>query len=162
MPFRLPAPLHRFALKLAHRLRLAWWAWRKPEFHGCNAILFNGAGEVLLVRHSYQAPGRWMLPGGGLRRGEPAEDAARREALEETGCRMRDCVDCGIDLVSVRGARNNVHLVAGRTDDTPVADGREIVAARFFAFDALPAAITSTGRARIVRALGVLAQNSAS
>ena len=159
---QLPAPLHRLALRLAHRLRLAWWGWRKPELHGCNAIVANAAGEVLLVRHSYQSPGRWMLPGGGLRRGERPEDTAAREVLEETRCRMRDCVEGGVDVVAVRGARNHVHLVTGRTDDTPVADGREIVEARFFALGALPDAITSTARARIVRARSVAAQNSAS
>ncbi|HUQ14280.1 MAG TPA: NUDIX domain-containing protein [Novosphingobium sp.] len=153
-----PAPLHRFALKAAHRLRLAWWGWRKPELHGCNAIVANAAGEVLLVRHSYQAPGRWMLPGGGLRRGERAVDAAVRELLEETGCRLRECVPVGVDVVAVRGARNNVHLVAARTDDAPVADGREIVEARFFPRNALPDAITSTAHARIARS----AQNRAS
>jgi ADP-ribose pyrophosphatase YjhB (NUDIX family) len=157
-----PAPLHRLALRLAHRVRLAWWGWRKPEVHGCNAIVANAAGEVLLVRHSYQAPGRWMLPGGGLRRNERAEDTAAREVLEETRCRMRDCVLAGVDVVAVRGARNHVHLVTGRTDDLPVADGREIVDARFFPTDALPEKITSTARARIERAKTLPAQNSAS
>lgn len=40
-------------------------------------------GKVLLVRHSYVAG--WLLPGGGVARGEPAERAVIREMKEEIG-----------------------------------------------------------------------------
>lgn len=47
-------------------------------------VLLIREGRVLLVRHWY-APGVMMLPGGGIKRGESAEAAARREIKEETG-----------------------------------------------------------------------------
>lgn len=148
---RLPAPLHRLVLRLAHALRLAWWAVRRPELHGCNVIAADPQGRVLLVRHSYQSPGKWMLPGGGMARGEPAEEAAARELLEETGCRLSDARSFAIEVVGLAGASNHVHLVAGTTTDAPRPDRREILAAEFFKPHALPETITDNARARIGR-----------
>ena len=152
---RLPRPLHRLALRGAHGLRLAWWRVRRPELHGCNAIVFNEGGEVLLVRHSYQSPGRWMLPGGGLATGESAEGAAVREVFEETGCRIDDARYIGIEVGAVSGARNHINLVVARMGDTPAADRREIVEAAFFPPEALPPTVTSAARRRIGRALAL-------
>ena len=151
---RLPRPLHRALLWAAHRARLAWWALRRPELHGCNVVVRNARGEVLLVRHSYQEPGVWMLPGGGIRPGESPVAAATREAAEETGCVLRDAQLIGIDVVSLVGAPNHIHLVAGMTDMAPQPDGREIVAAKFFPANALPSSIAAAARSRIA-----LAQN---
>ena len=49
------------------------------------------------------------------------------------------------------GARNLIHLVAAETSDQPVLDGREIVAAAFFAPAALSATIAVAARSRIDR-----------
>ena len=158
---RLPGPVHRSALKLAHGLRLVWWRVRRPELHGCNAIVVNPAGDVLLVRHSYQSPDKWTLPGGGIGRDESAEQAAVREVAEEVGCRLTDPRCIGVETAPLSGARNHIHLVVGETADSPVPDGREIVAAVFFAANALPATINAAARGRIERWLAV-AQNSES
>lgn len=47
-------------------------------------VVQNERGEVLLVK-TWLSGGRWGLPGGGLARDEPAEQAALRELHEETG-----------------------------------------------------------------------------
>jgi 8-oxo-dGTP pyrophosphatase MutT (NUDIX family) len=51
-------------------------------------LLLVQEGQVVLVQHSYQ-PG-WHLPGGGVKRGETLEQAARREAREELGATLTD------------------------------------------------------------------------
>src|SRR5207302_980697 len=54
-----------------------------PVAFGVAGLALDREGRVLLVRHSYQ-PG-WMLPGGGVGRGEPPVDAVVRELREEVG-----------------------------------------------------------------------------
>ena len=158
---RLPGPVHRVTLKLAHTLRVVWWGVRRPEVRGCNAIVANDRGEVLLVRHSYQSSEKWMLPGGGIGRGESPEQAAVREVAEETGCRIANPRCFAVDAVPLWGARNLIHLVVAETGDQPVPDGREILAAAFFAPAALPATTAQAARSRIAR-WQARAQNSES
>jgi ADP-ribose pyrophosphatase YjhB (NUDIX family) len=53
-----------------------------PVAYGACALIERD-GKVLLVRHSYVSG--WLLPGGGVARGEPAEHAIVREMREEIG-----------------------------------------------------------------------------
>lgn len=52
-------------------------------------LIFNPRGELLLVR-SHKWHDRYVVPGGHVELGESAADAARREALEETGLAIHD------------------------------------------------------------------------
>jgi nucleoside triphosphatase len=47
-------------------------------------FIFNQTGELLLVK-SHKWPGRYVVPGGHVELGERLEEAAVREAKEETG-----------------------------------------------------------------------------
>lgn len=134
----IPPPLHRALLAQAHRLRVVWWRIRKPLLVGCRVLAFDEAGRVLLVRHSYGS-GRWMLPGGGVANGEEPVLAACRELAEETRCALLDPREIAVVEEPLAGATNRVHLVSGQAVGVPQGDGREIVEARFFAPDALPA-----------------------
>jgi len=51
---------------------------------GAAAVIFDGDGRVLLVRHSYGRRG-WELPGGGRKPKESLEQAVFREVREELG-----------------------------------------------------------------------------
>ncbi len=60
-----------------------WFRLTRGLTLGVRVMVQNPQGHILLVRHTY-SPG-WLLPGGGVERGELAEEAAAREVLEETG-----------------------------------------------------------------------------
>jgi 8-oxo-dGTP pyrophosphatase MutT (NUDIX family) len=51
-------------------------------------VVFDSDGRVLLVKENYDRR-RWSLPGGALEPGESEEEAAIREAAEETGIVVR-------------------------------------------------------------------------
>lgn len=133
----IPKPLHRVLLVQAHQVRLVWWRIRKPLLLGCRVLAFDGEGRILLVRHSYGS-GRWLLPGGGIARGEAPLEAALRELAEETACALEDPREIAVIEEPLAGTMNRVHVITGRARGVPQGDGREIVAAQFFALDALP------------------------
>ena len=133
----IPAPLHRAALRLAHALRRTWWRVARRPVNGCRVLAFDEAGRVLLIRHSYGS-GDWMLPSGGLRRGEDPVAAARRELAEETGCALAGAILIGVHEEPLHGTVNHVHLVAGRARGEPREDNREVIACGFFAAGRLP------------------------
>lgn len=53
---------------------------------GSAVVVENGNGEILLAKSNKEPmKGVWVLPGGGIKFGESAKDAAIREIKEETG-----------------------------------------------------------------------------
>jgi len=53
------------------------------------ALIFNDAGEVLMIR-THKWSNLWGIPGGKIKWGEPSVDALRREIKEETGLDVTD------------------------------------------------------------------------
>jgi 8-oxo-dGTP pyrophosphatase MutT (NUDIX family) len=79
-------------MPLLTRATLPWFllarALATPVAFGTMAVVENAEGNVLLLRQSYTAG--WVLPGGGIDRGEPPEVAVRRELKEEIGLKSSD------------------------------------------------------------------------
>ncbi len=75
------------AYRLAYLGLRAWWFVRRPATHGTGVALWHG-DKILLIRTSYRHC--YALPGGFVRPGEPSEQAARREVLEEIGVDLSD------------------------------------------------------------------------
>jgi 8-oxo-dGTP diphosphatase len=63
---------------------------------------------LLLVRSSYRIG--WHLPGGGVRRGEMPEAAARRELAEEIGLAASALLPAGVICGIWDGRRDRVHF----------------------------------------------------
>lgn len=53
---------------------------------GVGAVIFDGAGRLVLVRRGGEpSSGEWSLPGGALEIGETLAEGVAREVIEETG-----------------------------------------------------------------------------
>jgi ADP-ribose pyrophosphatase YjhB (NUDIX family) len=143
---RLLAPLYRLQ-------RLVWRVVR-PRTRGVKVMVFNQAGELLLVRHSYGNTALFMLPGGGIRPLEAPAAAAVREIREELGCGVEELAFVSLHASTQEGKRDSVHLYSARAAGPVRIDGVEIEEARFFALDALPPTVSPATLRRITEYRG--------
>lgn len=115
---------------------------------GAFAVIRNEKGEVLCVHQNYKKK-RWSLPGGRVEAGESIAQAARREALEETGYEIEVGKVVGVysapykdDLVICVEAR-----IVGGTGVLP--NPNEIDEMQFFDPQHLPVGISPKAKLRI-------------
>lgn len=64
-------------------LRLGVWLFAPRQPVGVAGVIFNRAGQVLLVEHVFRPYHPWGLPGGWIERGENPAEAIQRELKEE-------------------------------------------------------------------------------
>jgi len=120
---------------------------------GVRGVVLNEAREVLLVEHTYIHG--WHLPGGGVERGESAEEALARELVEEAGVKITSppvLVALHVNRTNFRGD----HVALFRIEDWTPCEATsvgEIHQVCWFAPDALPAGVTETTRLRIAEAI---------
>ena len=116
---------------------------------GTRTAVFDAESRVLLVRHTY-SPG-WLLPGGGVERGETIYQSAIREIHEEAailaeeepilrGFCMNDAQFPG-DHIAI--------LVVRKFKQLPWKPSLEISHAQFFGIDQLPPETTGGTRRRV-------------
>lgn len=110
-------------------------------------IVTNEKGQLLLIR-PIVSHGTWAIPGGGAKRNEPLETAARRELFEETGIDIQES-----DMVFIRTLEKpdiDIPFVAPLFRTTAhsaalpkkVHNPREVHEAKWFDLDKLPSPLS--------------------
>ncbi len=101
-------------------------------------VIIEVGDRIVLIRRKNPPPG-WAIPGGFIDYGEKAEDAAEREALEETGLAVTLVTLLGVYSDPARDPRRHTisTVYIGAAQGTP--SGRDDAAeAGLFAEDGLP------------------------
>jgi 8-oxo-dGTP pyrophosphatase MutT (NUDIX family) len=141
-------------IQVAYRFQR--WAWRvfRPRTTGVKVMLFNPAGDLVLVRNSYGRSDLFVLPGGGLRPFEAPARAAVREMREELGVEIDQVSLASLHATAVEGKRDTIHLFTAVVDQQLVPDPSELAEARFAAPGDLPSATSPATRRRVEEYLG--------
>ncbi len=114
-------------------IRVIWIV--KPISLGVRILLIQD-DKVLMVRHTYQD--EWFLVGGGMKRGEPPAEAARREAMEEAGATLGDLELFGIYTNFLFLRTDHIAVFLCKDFTYTGEHDREIDSIELFPLDALP------------------------
>ena len=143
----------KFVMPLARPAIRIWFRMVRGMTLGVRGLVVDTEGKVLLIRHTYM-PG-WYMPGGGIERGETAEEALYREMMEEAGVKITGRAR----LVSFHSNHANHpgdHVLIYRIEQWEACAATqvgEIEALGWFAMNALPNDITPATRRRLAEAL---------
>jgi 8-oxo-dGTP pyrophosphatase MutT (NUDIX family) len=127
-----------------------YWRFARGMTLGVRAVVIDGEGRVLLIRHSYVSG--WHLPGGGVEVGETVEAALTREVLEEAGVVATGPLALHGVFFNSRVSRRDhvaVYVLREFRKEGGPRNPAEIVDHGFFARGALPEGTTRGTRARI-------------
>ncbi len=101
-------------------------------------VIIEAGDRIVLIRRKHPPPG-WAIPGGFIDAGEKAQDAAVREAMEETGLQVALTDLLGVYSDPARDPRRHTisTVYIGKAEGTP-SGGDDAAEARLFSERDLP------------------------
>lgn len=134
------------AAKLVRNPLVGWlmvlgvWLTVPRQRVGVALVAFNEVNEIFMLRHVFHPTFEWGLPGGWLKKNEAPDVGVLRELKEETGL----TAVLG-PAVSVQHSSQPPHIgivYVGQLNRGKVQLSHEIIEARWFPLDNLPAPLT--------------------
>jgi ADP-ribose pyrophosphatase YjhB (NUDIX family) len=127
----------RTLIQLLYPCLQLYWFLVRPKTFGVQCVIQHG-DALLLVRNTYGRK-QWTFPGGGISRGEGAEEAIRREVCEEVGLHLQALQHLGVFEGITDYKRDSVAVFTGVAADRRITiDVAEILEARWFLPQHLP------------------------
>ena len=117
------------------------------------ALIFNDAGQILLLKHHFRPGSGWGIPGGFIEFGEQPEQALRRELREEIGLEVNQ-----LEIFTARSFKKpcQVEIVFRVRTNTRVAQLKlrtiEVERAEWFSVKNLPPGLPTDQQLLIERA----------
>lgn len=122
---------------IANPLQRVYWFLFRPYRPGAKMMVF-AQGKLLLVKIGYSHR-CWVLPGGGVNRGEKPIEAAMRELKEESGVVVLEPEYVGERIHNYQYKRVTMSYFTQTINEVDlVIDGQEITNAGWFDLDNLP------------------------
>lgn len=124
----------------------------RPRFSaGVTGVVFNAAGEVLLVEHAFHGSNPWGLPGGWVDRAEQLDEAIVRELQEELQLTVQ--AENVVHTQLSKGWRYHIHITFLCTPQGDVGElSPELLAFRWLPIEDLPDKMPSFQRQAILKA----------
>ncbi len=141
-------------MQTAYLVRKLVFRLFRVRTRGVKVMVFNRAGELLLIRNSYGRTHSYVLPGGGVNRNETPEAAAAREVIEEVGLKVRGLARVSEHFSAREGKGDTIILFRADAEGEPRADNLEVEEARFFRLDRLPENVSASTLRRIAEHKG--------
>jgi len=135
-------PIHRCVRQMLYWVynqgkKLYWYLWR-PETIGVKCMVFNSAGQLLLVRVGYMHKS-WVIPGGKVESGESFAEAAKRELYEEVGVAVEAVSPLFTREHTKQYKKDIVHYFKAISDVADFTiDDEKIIDVGWFSLSALP------------------------
>jgi len=138
--------MKKYIYKLAlYPVKLYWFLFR-PNGYGVKCIIKRNDGKILLIRNTYGS-GSWNLPGGGVKKGESAEQAVRREVKEETGIILNTLQPIGAFLSTLEYKKDHINVFLAHTNsEIGEIDPGEISEAKWFSSGEFPQSLATVAR----------------